>query len=47
MRGVVYIVCEECEFLTLSDFSTLCAVQCPSYAAGVTPAGDAKIAPVG
>ena len=34
-------------FLALSDFPTLCAVACPSYAAGVTPAGDVKIAPVG
>ena len=34
-------------FLALSDFPTLCAVVCPSYAAGVTPAGNAEIAPVG
>jgi len=29
-----------------AEFLLLCAVACPSYAAGVTPAGDAKPAPV-
>ena len=43
-----FTLCLTCDsFDSLSDFHTFCcAVACLSYAVGVTPAGDAKIAPV-